>query len=98
MISPLAIAVNLGTSMRRLPASSSALELTRFGTCPIVRNRGVCHGQVKGNQVEVCEAVPEGVSAPDGRVVSCGQYSDGVVAPIRPHALGDQPVGQAGRS
>jgi len=32
----------------RLQLPDVDLELTRFGTHPIVRNRGVCHGQVKG--------------------------------------------------
>ena len=41
------------------------VQLTRFGTHPIVRNRGVCHGQVK-----VRKAIPERVPTPDGRAAS----------------------------
>jgi hypothetical protein len=71
----------------------TAVELTRFGTHPTVCIRGVCHGQVK-----VRKAVSEGVPATDGRAASSRTNTERSVSTVRPIAVGDQSLGEAGRS
>src|SRR5690348_9634567 len=77
--------------------SQRCLDLTRFGTHPRVSVRGVCHGQGEGSEVQVCEAVPEGVPAPDGRAAPGGHTGGGTVEAIWADKLGDQAMDQAGR-
>src|SRR6185312_10286569 len=91
-------------SQLQLPArtgkyhTSSVLDLTRFGTHPRVCIRGVCHGHVEGTKVEVREAIPEGVPAPNGRAAPSGQFGGGAVEAIWADKLGDQAMDQASRS